>query len=219
MEPKDPNHNFAGDEGWQPGLTPWARLDKGQLFRTAAILATLALILWAVSYFHPKSSHRMNAQFMHYQEQENIIHIGQGDSGNPEVGPAVVETGQWIIIGHEWVFGELSLAEAEQQIMQNPAADLLLSVDGGPWQSVKDYFQAPFIPEFGTRPFWNWDHDGDSYGDGDQDGVGDWPGVPLVFIRIPFKFNQAGEHTFEFRYSAAMGGYSATILVKVVERN
>jgi hypothetical protein len=216
-EPEFPDNSEPKSSRDQPVLALWSHIDKSFLLKAAAALIILLTVIWAVSYLHPKSMHRMNAQFIRYQEQDNIIHIGKGDIGNQEIGSAEVKTGQWIIIGHEWVYGGFTLKDVYNKIIYNPEAELFLSVDGGPWESVKKYFQDPFIPEVGTRPWWNWDHDGDGFGDGDGDGVGDWPGVPVVFVRIPFRYEQAGEHKYEFRYSETMGGYSATILVTVIK--
>ena len=173
---------------------------KTRRFLLSVLLTLILILLVAVPVgavkYNPIS---MNAQFMKWQEKENILHIFvHNDSGRSHVGPAYVDAGQSMIFGFEWG-GNASVEEA-QAYVDAPGHDLTVSISGDitvPEFSVKEYYQEAFYSETESGPAWSWDHDGDGPFDGDGDGFGDWNG-PIVFFRYPHAGLPTGTYYFMF---------------------
>ena len=138
-----------------------------------------------------------NAHHMMWVERSDVVHtfVFQ-DDGRPGQDPAVVHGRSPVRFGFE--FGGDSLEYLSETIVDNPLHDIQMSVDGGPWASVKSGYQEPFVATPGEGPRWSWDHDGDGLGDGNGNGIGDWDG-PILFWRYGLKHLVKGTHTIEFR--------------------
>ena len=134
-------------------------MKKGWIL-TLIVLLTLVLVVPASA---SPGANGLNAQFMFWQERQNIIHIFVfNDDGRGSV-PAMVDAGDPIILGYE--LSEDDLANFDY-FLTGPY-DLTLSIDGGPEFSVRSSYQTPFDAST-SHPRWSWDHDGDGRGDGDQ---------------------------------------------------
>jgi hypothetical protein len=158
------------------------------------ILVVLLALVLALPASAGPGANGLNAQFIFWQERQNVIHIFVfNDDGRAGAGPATVDAGDPIILGYE--VSDVSI-EAIQDHLTGPDFDLTLSVDGGPEVSVRDLFQSPFDSST-SRPRWSWDHDGDGRGDGDGDSIGDWSG-PVAFFRYWHPGFASGVHTFTF---------------------
>ena len=120
--------------------------------------------------------------------------------------------GQWVLFGFEWADDTV---EALQALVDNPAHDITVSIDGGASFSVKGGYQDAFVAEAGTGPRWSWDHDGDGLEDGNGNGVGDWDG-PILFFRYLYSGLSVGTHTFEFTIVDLEFGISEVITVEVI---
>ncbi len=172
-----------------------------KFYKLIAILLSLVMTLTlATPAFAARDNpNSLNARFIHWQEQEQVIHIqvfnDHGRSGQP---PAIVSVGQPILFGFEWVEDTTDLLRINY--IDNPGHDITLSIDGGTPFSVKSGYQTPFIAATRSGPPWTWDHDADGPGDGDGDGIGDWSG-PTLFFRYLNPGLTAGEHTFVFEFT------------------
>ena len=163
------------------------------------VLVVSCMLLFSVSsaVAAPKAPNpnRLNAQFISWQEKQNIIHIMVfSDHGRAGGGPAVVEAGQPLIFGFEW--GVDTLENLQAYFIDGTDHDIMLSVNGGPDFSVRGWYQAPFDSTI-SKPAWSWDHDGDGLGDGDGDGIGDWAGN-ILFFRYFSPGLASGTHEFTF---------------------
>lgn len=139
-----------------------------------------------------------NNRFLSWQEDEKVVHLfAYDDVGTPGQPMVVMGRGRPILMGFE--LSEATVADLQANYLDNPNHDIVLSIDGSnPGNSVKDWYQTPFIAASGVGPAWSWDHDGDGPGDGDGDGIGDWDGA-VMFFRIQHPGNsQPGLHTYEF---------------------
>lgn len=155
-----------------------------------------------------------NAQFTHFQEEQDVIHILVfSDDGRPGQPPAVVQAGEPILMGFEWS-GD-SIQQLEDVFLDNPTHDITVSVDGGPPVSLKHLYQTPFNAATRSGPAFTWDHDGDGPGDGDGDGIDDWSG-PVMFFRYEHPGFTAGTHTFEFVTTSATGTVVTELITVVV---
>jgi hypothetical protein len=162
----------------------------------AVVVLALGVVMPAAAL--PDNEPSMNARFMHFQRMPAVIHFwGYGDAGQPGCPPAVVDEGQPLLFGFEWVS---SSVENLQTLRDDPAHTFMVSVDGEEPVSVKEFYQAPFYAETQSGAAWTWDHDGDGPGDGDGDGIGDWAG-PTMFFRYPHPGMGSGVHTFHFTLS------------------
>ncbi|GEM_PF-4047664 len=135
----------------------------------------------------------LNAWFLQFQERDNIIHLfiydDHGQQGQP---PAVVSLGQPIIIGYEWE--EDTVEDIVNNVFNNRAHNITLSVNGSATVSLKSEYQTPFVAVPGSGPNWSWDHDGDGLGDGDGDGIGDWDNA-VSFFRYEVAGLNVGKHS------------------------
>lgn len=194
------------------------------IFRSTTILLVvgLTLIIASTVVAFPTNPTALNARFFQWQEKEEIIHIGTDSSGNSADNPAIVDVGQPIIFGHEWVSSDSTLEEQEA-IYNDPEFDLFLSVDNGPFYSIREFIQPPFVmSDDCSEPRMYWDHDFDGRGDGDGDGDGDfcdiWPNAIFKFVRVPYSFADPGLHTLDIQYSEFnFGGFAWTIYIEVLE--
>ena len=84
--------------------------------------------------------------------------------------------------------------EALQALVDNPAHDITVSIDGGASFSVKGGYQDAFVAEAGT---------------------GDWDG-PILFFRYLYSGLSVGTHTFEFTIVDLEFGISEVITVEVI---
>jgi len=158
-----------------------------------AMLTTLCLIGGAAAAV-ASSEASENAHHMQWVTRSDVVHVFVfGDEGRPDQPPAIVSGGSPLRFGFEW--GD-SL-EALQSYIDDPDHDILMSVDGGPWESVKSGYQSPFVPTPGEGPRWSWDHDGDGLGDGNGNGIGDWD-FPVLFWRFAVNHLEKGTHTIDF---------------------
>lgn len=161
----------------------------------------------------PTNPESMNARFVKWQEKPHVVHIFiHDDEGRSHVGPAMVAKKQPVLFGYEW--SEDSI-EGLQDFLDDSNHQVELSIDGGTWFSVKDWYQDPFVSTTQSGPAWSWDHDGDGPGDGDGDGFGDWDG-PTLFFRYQSAGLPTGTHTFEFRLSLDGGTNWLNDLITVV---
>lgn len=144
-----------------------------------------------------------NNRFISWQERDDVVHIFEFDDvGTPGQPVAVVGRGRPILVGFE--LADVSVAALQANFLDNPDHDIILTINGGPQNSLKDWYQPPFEAATGSGPAWSWDHDNDGPGDGDSDGIGDWNG-PVMFFRIMHQ----GNHTpglYAYTYSLTNDG-------------
>lgn len=165
---------------------------KGLVTSGFVALLMVASTMAAVAGSHASD----NALMMKWEKRTDVVHILVfDDDGRPGQPVAKVPGKSPILFGFE--FGGNSVEDLEAILA---TAEAYLSIDGGPFESVKAGFQPPFVAVPGSGPRWSWDHDFDGLGDGNGNGIDDFDG-PVFFWRYAIKHLSKGTHTFEFEFS------------------